>query len=60
MERSGCPCVGRLCVSTQSLGKERAGPAYFDGGGTRFSSLRDATFFPDVGDGVEIRSSGPR
>lgn len=36
----------------ESLGPRRDGDAYVDGGGTRFSSLRDATFFPDVGEAV--------
>ena len=43
--------AGRM--DSSMLGAPRAGDGYFDGGGTRFSSLRDATFFPDVGGAVE-------
>mmetsp|Transcript_9289 Transcript_9289/g.28997 ORF Transcript_9289/g.28997 Transcript_9289/m.28997 type:complete len:337 (-) Transcript_9289:36-1046(-) len=45
-ERHGCECAA------WKLGPPRDGDAFFDGGGTRFSSLRDVTFYPDVGDAV--------
>jgi len=51
-ERRGCDCRGSVCVNTSGLGPPREGDGYFDGGGTRFASFRDATFFPDVGDAV--------
>ena len=50
LERRGCDCA--TCARFAELGGPRAGEDYFDGGGTRFSSLRDATFFPDVGGAV--------
>ena len=50
LEAAGCDCA--LCASVAALGAPRAGDDFFDGGGARFSSLRDATFFPDVGEAV--------
>ena len=53
-ERHGCECAA------WKLGPPRDGEAFFDGGGTRFSSLRDVTFYPDARGRVEIKNWSPR